>query len=56
MNLFAPEAVPSISFDQGFRFFDGMFAGVRLYRGRQLFGKHFTGNDQVPAFDEKGVD
>jgi type III restriction enzyme len=54
LNLFAKDAAPSISFDQGFRFFDGMFAGVRLYRGRQQFAKHFTGNDQVPAFDGKG--
>lgn len=53
-NLFAQDAAPSISFDQGFRFFEGMFAGVRLYRGRQKFNKHFTGNDQVPAFDGKG--
>lgn len=54
LNLFAQEAAPSISFDQGFKFFDGMFAGVRLYRGRQRFRAHFTGNDQVPAFDGKG--
>ncbi|MCF7700921.1 hypothetical protein [Loktanella sp. M215] len=54
MNLFGNEAAPSISFDDGFRFFDGMFQGVRLYRGRQRFSKHFTGNDQVPAFDGKG--
>ena len=54
LNLFGKDAAPSISFDQGFRFFDGMFAGVKLYRGRQRFGKHFTGNDQVPAFDGKG--
>ena len=54
LNLFGQGAAPTISFDQGFRFFDGMFAGVRLYRGRQRFGKHFTGNDQVPAFDGKG--
>lgn len=54
LNLFGKEAAPSLSFDQGFRFFDGMFAGVRLYRGRQRFNKHFTGNDQIPAFDGKG--
>ena len=53
LNLFGKDAVPSISFDQGFRFVDGMFAGVRLYRGRQRFAKHFTGNDQVPAFDSQ---
>jgi len=54
MNLFGGDASPAISFDQGFKFFDGMFAGVRLYRGRNKFLRHFTGNDQVPAFDGKG--
>lgn len=55
-TLFGPEAKPSVSFDDGFRFFDGMFAGVRLYRGRQDFQKHYTGNHQVAAFDGKGED
>ena len=54
LNLFGKDAAPAISFDQGFRFFDSMFAGVRLYRGRNKFLRHFTGNDQVPAFDGKG--
>lgn len=31
-----------------------MFAGVRAYRGSYRFSKHFTGWDQVAAFD--GVD
>ena len=56
LNMFAPEAQPDVSFDNGFEFFDGMFAGVRLYRGRQSFPKHFTGSNQVPAFDGKGED
>ncbi|AVW90651.1 DEAD/DEAH box helicase [Celeribacter baekdonensis] len=56
MNLFAPEAQPELSFENGFRFFDGMFAGVRMYRGRQSFPKHFTGPNQIPAFDGKGDD
>lgn len=54
MNLFAPEASPEVSFGNGFKFEDGMFAGVRLYRGRHRFSRHFTGNNQVPAFDGKG--
>jgi type III restriction enzyme len=54
LNLFGQDAAPSISYDLGFKFFDGMFAGVRMYRGRNRFSKHFTGNDQVPAFDGKG--
>jgi len=49
--LFAPDAIPQVSFDQGFRFFDGMFAGVPGYRGSYRFPKHFLGDDQVPAFD-----
>lgn len=55
-NLFDEPAQPTVSFDNGFRFFDGMFAGVRLYRGRQKFGRHYTGGDQVPFFDGKGED
>jgi len=54
LALFGADASPSVSFDDGFRFFDGMFAGVRLYRGRTRFSRHFTGNDQVPAFDGAG--
>ncbi|KQQ78457.1 restriction endonuclease subunit R [Rhizobium sp. Leaf321] len=49
--LFAPEAKPEISFDNGFVFTDNMFAGVRTYRGSYRFSKHFTGWDQVAAFD-----
>lgn len=50
-SLFAPEAKPEISFDSGFVFADDMFAGVRTYRGSYRFSKHFTGWDQVAAFD-----
>lgn len=49
--LFAPAAKPEISFDNGFVFKEGMFAGVRTYRGPYRFSKHFTGWDQVAAFD-----
>lgn len=50
-SLFAPEAKPEISFDNGFVFADDMFAGVRTYRGSYRFSRHFTGWDQVAAFD-----
>lgn len=50
-SLFAPEAKPEISFDNGFVFADDMFVGVRTYRGSYRFSKHFTGWDQVAAFD-----
>lgn len=52
--LFAPEAAPELSFDLGFRFFDGMFDGVPVYRGTAYrFAKHFLGPNRVPAFDGK---
>lgn len=50
-SLFEPEARPEISFDHGFLFTEGMFAGVRTYRGPYRFSKPFTGWDQVAAFD-----
>jgi len=55
-NLFAAEAKPELSFDHGFRFRDGLFADTRKYQGSYKFIHHFTGWDQVPAFDgdEKG--
>ena len=50
--LFGPGAAPEVSFDEGFRFFEGMFDGVPLYRGTKYrFAKHFLGADRVPAFD-----
>lgn len=52
--LFAPEANVAISFDTPFEFKAGMYQGVRSYRGRRRFGKHFLGPDNVPAFD--GID
>lgn len=51
--LFSRDTAPQVSFDQGFRFFNGMFAGVPRYRGSYRFLKHFLGNDQVAAFDGK---
>lgn len=55
-SLFDRGAAPSLSFKNGFRFFDGMFEGVRTYQGRTVFAKHFTGKNQVPAFDGRGED
>ncbi len=49
--LFALDAKPEISFDRGFTFKGDMFAGVKTYRGSYRFSKHFTGWDQVAAFD-----
>jgi type III restriction enzyme len=55
--LFAAEAKPELSFDNGFRFHDGMFAGVPYYRGTKWrFSKHYLGWDRVPRFDGKGED
>ena len=53
-SLFAPEAKPEISFDHGFEFKEGIFAGVRLWEEKGFtFTKHFLGPDNVPAFDGK---
>lgn len=54
-SLFMPETKPAVSFENGFIFREGMFADVRMYRGKSYrFSKHFTGWDQVPAFDGAG--
>ncbi len=53
-SLFDEPAQPEISFENGFTFFDGMYDGVRKYQGRTVFGRHFTGTRQVPAFDGNG--
>ncbi|TCK99477.1 type III restriction enzyme [Shimia isoporae] len=54
MNLFAPEARLEVSFDDGFKFFDEMYADVPKYRGTKFaFRNHFMGRDEVPAFDGK---
>ena len=49
--LFRPEAKVDVSFDQAFKFRDGMYAGERRYRGYWKPNRHFLGADWVPAFD-----
>lgn len=49
--LFAPDAKVEVSFDNAFKFKDGMYRDQRRYRGRWKPRKHFLGPDQVPAFD-----
>ncbi len=52
LNLFGPEARLEVSFDEGFKFFDEMYADVPKYRGTKFaFRNHFMGPDEVPAFD-----
>lgn len=51
--LFADEAKPEASLDQGFEFKRGLFADVRLYAGDYTFQRHFFGPHEVPAFDGK---
>lgn len=52
LNLFAPQARLEVSFDEGFKFFDEMYADVPKYRGTKFaFRNHFMGRDEVPAFD-----
>ncbi|WGR61353.1 restriction endonuclease subunit R [Paracoccus ferrooxidans] len=54
LNLFGPAARVEVSFNDGFRFFDDMYADVPKYRGTKFkFTKHFMGPDEVPAFDGK---
>lgn len=54
LNLFGPEAHVEVSYDQGVRFFDDMYADVPKYRGAKYrFNKHFARPDEVPAFDGK---
>ena len=51
---FGPAARVEVSFNDGFRFFDDMYADVLKYRGTKFkFTKHFMGPDEVPAFDGK---
>ena len=52
-SLFAPDARAEVSYEKGFAFKDGVFAGVARYHGKLNFSKHFTGADNVPAFDGK---
>lgn len=49
--LFASDAKVDVSFDEAFRFKDGMYWDQRRYRGRWKPRKHFLGPDHVPAFD-----
>jgi type III restriction enzyme len=51
--LLAPEARVEVSFDQGFRFVNDIYAdaGLVWYRGRYKFVKHYLGPDQVAGFD-----
>ena len=52
-SLFGPEAALKVSFDDGFKFFDGVYEDVLYYGGSYRFSKHFMGADQLPAFDGK---
>ena len=49
--LFAPEAKVKVSFDEAFKFTDGMYWDQRRYRGHWKPNRHFLGPDHVPAFD-----
>ena len=49
--LFTPQASLEVSFAQAFKFRDGMYQGLRRYRGRWKPRRHFLGPDNVPAFD-----
>ena len=53
VHLFAPDALPEVSVEDGFAFFDGMYDGVPKHRGSVGFNNHFSGPDDIPAFDGK---
>jgi type III restriction enzyme len=54
LNLLNDQAKPEISFDNGFKFADGMFADVPKHKGGKYnFSKHFMGPEEIPAFDGK---
>lgn len=53
--LFAPQSHVELNFDNGFEFFDNMYANEICYRGRYKFSKHYLGTNNVPNFDG-GVD
>lgn len=54
LYLFEPQAQVTTSVEEGFRFHERAFEGVRFQRAGQMrFGKHFLGPDRVPAFDGK---
>ena len=52
-NLFGDEARVEVNYEKGFVFKDGIFAGTKRYHGPFSFSKHFTGPDNVSAFDGK---
>lgn len=54
-SFFAPQARVELNFDNGFEFFDKMYANEPIYRGRYKFVKHYLGANNVPNFDG-GVD
>ncbi|MCY4236720.1 MAG: DEAD/DEAH box helicase family protein [Cyanobacteria bacterium MAG CAR2_bin_4] len=49
--LLGLEAALEVSFTDGFKFFDRIYADVPKYKGSYRFNKHFLGPDHVPAFD-----
>lgn len=47
--LFERGARPAVSFDEGFTFLEGMYAGQRRYAGRHRFDRHLLSD--IPALD-----
>ena len=55
LHLFEPNAKPEVTFENGFKFFDGMYDDEPKFRGTKFtFNKHFSGPDDIAAFD--GID
>jgi len=52
VSLFGHQARVEVSYEQGFEFREGIFASARKHTDRGwTFTRHFTGPDNVPAFD-----
>jgi type III restriction enzyme len=56
-SLFAADAKPQLDFENGFRFFEGMYDGQPMFTPKKFqLKKHFLGWDRIPLFDGKGED
>lgn len=55
--LFGPERPPEVNYERGFTFKEGAFTSARKHTDRSWrFVRHFTGPDNVPAFDSEDDD
>jgi type III restriction enzyme len=55
-SIFGRDSRVMLDFNNGFKFFNGMYDGVLCHQGNYLFARHFLSADKVPIIDggEKG--